>query len=96
MKDDFRVPNKRTERLTYRRADGAACPNIQEEDVLAGWGEYVQKTADKLCDYEDAEEQGLLVILPVKAGDTVYQLRDKKHALGVGVHPRHISCVCVY
>ena len=51
---------------------------------------------DKLCEYEDAEEQGRLVILPVKAGDTVYQLRDKKHALGVGVHPRHISCVCVY
>lgn len=43
-----------------------------------------------------AEEQGRLVFLPVKAGDTVYQLRDKKHALGVGVHPRHISCVRVY
>ena len=52
--------------------------------------------ADKLAAYEDAEEQGRLVILPVKAGDTVYQLRDKKHALGVGVHPRHIGCVWVY
>lgn len=52
--------------------------------------------ADKLAAFEEAEDQGRLVILPVKAGDTVYQLRDKKHALGVGVHPRHISCVCVY
>ena len=63
MKDDFRVPNKRTERLTHRRADGAVCPNIQEEDVFARWGEYVQSTADKLCDYEDAEEQGVRVRL---------------------------------
>ena len=55
-----------------------------------------QDALQKLAAYEDAEEQGRLVILPVKAGDTVYQLRDKKHALGVGVHPRHISCVCVY
>ena len=54
------------------------------------------EAVDKLAGYEDAEEQGRLVILPVKAGDTVYQLRDKKHALGVGVHPRHIHCVCVY
>lgn len=50
----------------------------------------------RLAAYEDAEEQGKLVILPVKAGDTVYQLRDKKHALGIGVHSRHISRVCVY
>ena len=27
---------------------------------------------DKLCEYEDAEEQGRLVILPCKVGDTVY------------------------
>ena len=27
---------------------------------------------DKLCEYEDAEEQGLLVRLPCKVGDTVW------------------------
>ena len=27
---------------------------------------------DKLCEYEDAEEQGLLVRLPCKVGDTLY------------------------
>lgn len=29
---------------------------------------------DKLCEYEDAEESGLLVRLPCKVGDTVYRL----------------------
>jgi len=34
--------------------------------------------AKKLAEYEDLEEQGLLVRLPCKAGDTVYILRDGK------------------
>lgn len=29
---------------------------------------------DKLCEYEDAEEQGLLVRLPCKVGDTLYEV----------------------
>lgn len=49
-----------------------------------------------LSELLNAEQEGRLVMLPCKAGDTVYQLRDKKHALGIGVHPRHISRVCVY
>lgn len=32
----------------------------------------IQKAFEKLADYEDAEEEGKLVIPPVKAGDTVY------------------------
>lgn len=32
--------------------------------------------ADKLAAYEDAEEQGLLVRLPCKAGDTVYVIQS--------------------
>lgn len=32
--------------------------------------------AKKLADYEDAEEQGLLVRLPCKVGNTVYGVRD--------------------
>ena len=30
---------------------------------------------DRLADYEEAEEQGLLVRLPCKVGDTVYRLQ---------------------
>lgn len=53
--------------------------------------------ANRLAHYEDLEEQGRLVELPCKPSDvTVYQLRDKKHAKGVGVSPRHISCAMVW
>ena len=33
------------------------------------------EAVDKLSDYEDAEEQGLLLRLPCKVGDTVYLIR---------------------
>lgn len=33
---------------------------------------YIQRVFKKLADYEDLEEQGLLVRLPCKVGDTVY------------------------
>ena len=32
-----------------------------------------QDALDRLADYEDAEEQGLLVRMPCKVGDTVYE-----------------------
>ena len=34
----------------------------------------IQKAFDKLAEYEDLEEEGLLLKLPCKIGDTVYQL----------------------
>lgn len=37
------------------------------------------------------------MVLPCKpSGITVYQLRNKKHARGVGVSPRHVSCTMVW
>lgn len=37
------------------------------------------------------------MVLPCRPSDvTVYQLRDKKHARGVGVSPRHIACATVW
>ena len=51
------------ERLTSR-IDGKVCYSRCEfKDVLR-----------KLADYEDSEEQGLLLRLPCKVGDTVYQI----------------------
>lgn len=35
-------------------------------------GEYLYPAIEKLADYEDLEEQGLLVRLPCKVGDDVY------------------------
>ena len=55
------------ERLTERygiASDG-------ESDVWVKQHDYIS-AARKLCDYEDLEEQGLLVRLPCKVGDIVY------------------------
>lgn len=42
-----------------------------ESDVWVKQHDYIS-AARKLCDYEDLEEQGLLVRLPCKVGDDVY------------------------
>lgn len=46
----------------------------------------ILKVAEKLKNYEDAEEQGLLVKLPCKPGDTIYYVADgkitEKHVIG--------------
>lgn len=36
----------------------------------------ISEAIDKLADYEDAEEQGLLLRLPCKVGDTVYAIHS--------------------
>ena len=55
------------ERLTERydiTPDGGSDVWVKQHDYISA--------ARKLCDYEDLEEQGLLVRLPCKVGDTVY------------------------
>lgn len=52
------------ERLTERDSNG---------DVYVKHHDYVT-AADKLGEYEDLEEQGLLLRLPVKVGDTLYHI----------------------
>ena len=53
------------ERLTYRTVKGEAMGNSSVADIGDILG--------KLADYEDAEEQGLLLRLPVPIGTTVYK-----------------------
>lgn len=43
-----------------------------------------------------AESEGRVIMLPCKVGDTVYQLRNKKHARGLGISPRIVSSACVW
>ena len=50
----------------------------------------------RLCELAEADKDGRLVVLPCKTGDTIYQLRGKRHALGEGVSPRIISCAQVW
>lgn len=58
------------ERLTYRTIKGEAMGNSSVADIGDILG--------KLAEYEDLEEQGLLLRLPVKAGDTVYRYVEEK------------------
>lgn len=59
------------ERLTERVYDGLIIIKQDSGDE----GNY--KAADKLATYEDLEEQGLLVRLPVKIGDDIYKIPSK-------------------
>lgn len=43
------------------------CPHMQEDNCSC-----LQEVLEKLGQYEDAEEQGLLIKLPCKVGDKVY------------------------
>lgn len=74
------------ERLTGRNSDGGAFyKNCFREDTCAGIGcsekcdhcKHSYNACEKLAVYEDAEEQGLLIWLPVAVGSTVYHvIRD--------------------
>ena len=46
---------------------------------------------EKLKEYEDLEEQGLLLKLPCKVGDTVFKLK-KHNYCPVGICRKDISC----
>ena len=57
------------ERLTERIdnvPDGESGVWVKQHDYISA--------AEKLADYEDAEEQGLLLRLPCKIGDTLYRV----------------------
>ncbi|MBQ7756454.1 MAG: hypothetical protein IJ031_03120 [Oscillospiraceae bacterium] len=62
------------ERLTKRNSDGSVginnCRYYNYDDF--------QKMAKKLADYEDAEEQGRIIVLPCKVGDKVYIISRNK------------------
>lgn len=76
------------ERLTERKRNfnGTA---ISKKSMIDREGypvvsDYASKALTKLADYEDAEEQGLLLRLPCKVGDTVYLIdRDENNKLKV-------------
>lgn len=74
------------------------------EDFIKRWKEAVEIAgavkdvgAKRISELVKADQDGRCIVLPCKPSDvTVYQLRNKKHALGVGVHPRHIYCTTVW
>lgn len=72
------------ERLTGRDAYGDIVAN-EEMQIIASRGttyddlhNIINHLAEKLCEYEDLEEQGRLVKLPCKVGDIVYCIENKE------------------
>ena len=80
------------ERLTERTADGILVKeNYEKESLKTLYSCYGEKpnsyysnceegycAMEKLTDYEDAEEQGRLIKLPCKVGDTVYLIKNSE------------------
>lgn len=64
-----------------------------ESDVWVKQHDYIS-AARKLCNYEDLEEQGLLVRLPCKIGDTVYRVNAgaKQPIIPMTVSEIHFLC----
>ena len=68
------------ERLTTRNIEGVAvyknpCECERCGDTIWRLPDYGNGSpTEKLADYEDAEEQGLLLRLPCKVGDTIYEV----------------------
>lgn len=55
--------------------DGVCTKGCHDEDGCTK-GCYILKMYHKLADYEDLEEQGKLIKLPCKVGDTVYIIKN--------------------
>ena len=80
------------ERLTERTADGILAKENYEKETLKTlyqcYGENPNSyysnceegycAMEKLADYEDLEEQGRLIKLPCKVGDTVYLIKNSE------------------
>lgn len=68
------------ERLTERKRNfnGTAMSkkSMIDREGYPAVSDYASKVLTKLADYEDAEEQGLLLRLPCKVGDKVYQISE--------------------
>lgn len=90
-------------------AEGCAAGNKEcayQHDKLADWLEELKKVKDilgsdynldRLRDLVEADRDGRCTVFPCKPSDvTVYQLRSKKHARGIGVSPRHVYCATVW
>ena len=73
--------NERTESAELTAYDDYEWDEF-EISVLLDDVDYVrlQSAFDKLAEYEDAEEQGLLLRLPCKVGDTLYCVGTECHA----------------
>ena len=92
------------DRLTERFSNGQAavfgCGNNCKydfkycEDNFAGNCPTLTEIYEKLAEYEDLEEQGILIKLPCKVGDTVYH-EDPYSTLLIGIQSYQITNIMI-
>lgn len=63
------------ERLTRRSANGTSVYATPSGEPVK-WEDNYHNVLQKLADYEDLEEQGFLLRLPCKLGDTIYSIAN--------------------
>lgn len=63
------------ERLTRRNANGTGVYATPSGEPVK-WENNYHNVLQKLTDYEDLEEQGFLLRLPCKLGDTIYSIAN--------------------
>lgn len=63
------------ERLTRRSANGTSVYATPSGEPVK-WENNYHNVLQKLADYEDLEEQGFLLRLPCKLGDTIYSIAN--------------------
>lgn len=92
------------ERLTRRNRDGEGeIPKVDldtsySSEVRLDYSEIcaLQEGINKLADYEDTEENGTLVRLPCKVGDTVYRFYERFVDGKIQILEKKISWIEVY
>lgn len=91
---EIRMSGKDIDRLAAYEDTGLEPETISKiRDIVLD----ISGDLDRLRELAQADREGRCVVLPCKPSDvTVYQLRNKKHARGIGVSPRHISCTSVW
>lgn len=73
-----RLTKRDFSRITYNERRSIMCSSYCDNcSQGAGNCKTVKNMIKKLANYEDLEEQGLLVRLPCKVGDTMYDIAGK-------------------
>ena len=83
--------------MTERLSDKNPCNDCRLYNPCTGpcgkWHEWNSSVLSKLAEYETAEEQGRLVVLPCKVGDTVYEIKTRyTECSPYGDIPNEYSC----
>ncbi len=89
------------DRLTKRKHKNIISKSKEETGIMCsafcnncsqgtGSCKYVKSMVEKLAEYEDLEEQGLLLKLPCKVGDTVYAYCSE-----FGILPYTVDCIVI-